>query len=148
MRWRKTAARRRLCWSLAHIAGVPVNDYCVLCGRCADRDRVLDTVRKSAYHIIDYKGAANFAIGLALVSISRAVLRNQRSILTVSVQLNGEYTPDGGCLSVPCLISDKGLVRVVEGKLTDADQQQLKQFADVLEQTERQRFGMTAVGES
>jgi L-lactate dehydrogenase len=124
-------------WSLTHIAGVPMNEYCVLCGQCADwnqvRDEMLETVRKSAYHIIDYKGATNFAIGLALVSICRAVLRNQRSILTLSVQLNGEYSLNGVCLSVPCLVSNKGIDRVVEGKLADAEQEQLKQSADVLE---------------
>lgn len=124
-------------WSLTHIAGVPMNDYCVLCGQCADWDKIreemLNSVRNSAYHIIDYKGATNFAIGLALVTISRAVLRNQHSILTLSVQLNGEYSLNGVCLSVPCLVSNKGIDRVVEGKLTDAEQEQLKQSADVLE---------------
>jgi L-lactate dehydrogenase len=126
-------------WSLTHIAGVPMEEYCVLCGRCEDwkkiREDLVDTVRNSAYHIIDYKGATSFAIGLALVNISRAVLRNQNSILAVSVQLNGEYTLHDVCLSVPCLVSSAGIGRVVEGTLTDDELAQLKHSADVLNES-------------
>jgi L-lactate dehydrogenase len=123
-------------WSLTHIAGVPMDDYCVLCGRCDDwnqeRADLVEAVRKSAYHIIDYKGATSFAVGLALVSISRAVLRNERSILTVSVQLHGEYSLEGVCLSVPCLISDQGIERVVEGRLTEEETARFKKSAATL----------------
>lgn len=123
-------------WSLTHVAGVPMTDYCALCGRCHELDQVkedlLEKVRKSAYHIIDYKGATNYAIGLALVQISRAVLRDQRSILTVSVQLQGEYTLEGVCLSVPCLVSASGIERIIEGQLTAEELNRLKKSAAVL----------------
>ncbi len=124
-------------WSLTHIAGVPMTDYCALCGKCHDldeiRDDLLEKVRNSAYHIIDYKGATNYAIGLALVQITRAVLRDERSILTVSVQLQGEYTLNGVCLSVPCLVSSSGIERIVEGELDAEELNRLKKSAAVLD---------------
>lgn len=123
-------------WSLTHVAGIPMTDYCALCGRCRELDEIkenlLKQVRNSAYHIIDYKGATNYAIGLALVQISRAVLRDERAILTVSVQLQGEYGLDGVCLSVPCLVSSSGIERVVEGTLSDDELTRLQQSAAVL----------------
>jgi len=79
------------------------NEYCPICAKCGDwnaeRARIVDEVRSSAYHIIDYKGATYFAIGLALVQIVGAVLRNQKTVLTVSTLLTGEYkTVIGGVM--------------------------------------------------
>ena len=72
-------------WSMAHVAGAPLDEYCPLCGKCADwaaqQRRIEQTVRDSAYHIINYKGATCFAVGLALVRIAGAVLRGERVCL-------------------------------------------------------------------
>lgn len=62
-------------------------------------------MRDSAYHIIGYKGATYYAIGLALVRTVGAILRNERSVLTVSSLLDGEFGLRDVCLSVPCIVS-------------------------------------------
>jgi L-lactate dehydrogenase len=63
-------------WSMTHVAGMQIDSYCPICGTCSDqtseRGRIERTVRESAYHIIDYKGATSFAVGLALVRITAA----------------------------------------------------------------------------
>jgi L-lactate dehydrogenase len=43
----------------------------------AEGAKTEETVRDSAYHIIDYKGAIYFAVGLALVRIVESILRNR-----------------------------------------------------------------------
>jgi L-lactate dehydrogenase len=126
-------------WSLSHIAGMSIKEYCPLCARCGDweveRARVVDQVKNSAYHIIDYKGATYFAIGLALVQIVGAVLRNQKTVLTVSTLLTGEYGIDDLCLSVPAVVSQAGVERIVEGQLSVEEHEALLQSATVLRET-------------
>ena len=125
-------------WSLTHIAGMPMDDYCVLCGKHADwrsaREQVVEQVRNSAYHIIDYKGATSFAVGLALVRICGAILRNEHSVLTFSTMLDGEYGLEDVCLSVPCLVSRRGIERIISGPLTEAEREGLAASARVLKE--------------
>ncbi len=88
-------------------------------------------VRDSAYHIIGYKGATYFAIGMALVRITEAILLNQRSVLTVSVYLHGEYGISDVCLGVPCLVSAQGAEEIIEKKLPIEEQKALEHSAGV-----------------
>lgn len=124
-------------WSLTHIGGMKIDDYCPICGRCngdwlAHRLALVEEVRRSAYHIIDYKGATYFAVGLALVRIVGAILRNQHSILTVSTLLDGEYGLRDVCLSVPCVVGEAGVERIITASLTPEEQEALERSASVL----------------
>ncbi len=122
-------------WSMAHVAGVSMDDYCAVC-RCCDsksaHDEIAGRVRDSAYHIIDYKGSTYYAIGLSLVRISGAILRNEHSILTVSLLLHGEYGIDDVCLSVPCVIGKTGVERIVTAPLFENERSALKASAEKL----------------
>ena len=126
-------------WSMTHIAGAPIEQHCHECSRCengtGERDKILSEVKDSAYHIIDYKGSTYFAIGLALVQIVKAILRNQRSVLTVSTLLEGEYGINQVCLSVPCLVAQQGVEKIMEGKLDASEHEALSRCAQVLQQT-------------
>ncbi len=123
-------------WSLTHIAGMPINEYCPICERCQDWDKerseIMKTVRNSAYHIIDYKGATYFAVGLSLVRIVGAILRNQRSVFTVSTVLKGEYGLTDVCLSVPCVVSQAGVEVVVKANLSSEESKALSRSASIL----------------
>lgn len=125
-------------WSMTHVAGMQMEALCPVCGRCADwraeRDRIQQAVRDSAYHIIDYKGATSYAVGLALVRIAGAVLRGQNSVLTVSTLLDGEFGLQDVCLSVPCLVSTHGVQRIIESTLPEREQAALFASAAVLKE--------------
>ncbi|MBN2022876.1 MAG: L-lactate dehydrogenase [Pirellulales bacterium] len=119
-------------WSMVTLAGVRLEDYCRACPRaCAapDRQAIAQAVRDSAYHIIDTKGATNFAVGLALVKIATSILRDENSVLTVSTLLEGEYGLDGLCLSLPAVLNRRGVDRVVCPELTDAELADLRASA-------------------
>ncbi len=127
-------------WSMTHIAGMQMDDYCAVCGKCADswrdeRQKLADEVRDSAYHIINYKGATYHAIGLALVRVVGAILRNEHSVLTVSTLLAGEYDLHDVCLSVPCIVSRAGLERIIVGRLSNEERRALQASATILKQT-------------
>lgn len=123
-------------WSMAHIGGMPIDKYCIICGKCIDWEvqkcQFEQEVRDSAYHIISYKGATCYAIGLALVRISEAILRNQNSVLTVSTFLDGEFGLQDVCLSVPCIVSENGVQRIIESPLSEQELAALSASASVL----------------
>lgn len=126
-------------WSLSHVGGSPVTGLCGTCGCCdtplaeaGGREAIQNEVRNSAYHIIDAKGATCYGVGMALVEISAAVLRDQRSVLTVSTLLQGEYGQRDICLSVPCVVGREGILRVIPGRLNDDEQRGLDASAAVL----------------
>ncbi len=122
-------------WSMAHIGGVSLDVYCQSCGGCnfvGERARIEREVRDTAYHIIDYKGATYFAIGLSLVRISEAILRDEHSVLTVSALLQGEYGIDDVCLSVPHVVGHHGIEKTIIAPLPTEEQSRLEQSAGVL----------------
>ncbi len=123
-------------WSMTNMAGMPIAQYCRLCLKCEDWQtagpKIADEVKHSAYHIIDYKGATWFAVGLALTRIAAAVLRNQHSVLTVSSVLDGEYGLHGLSLGVPCIVSRKGVERVLQAELPPNEQSALERSAAAL----------------
>ena len=129
-------------WSKVHVAGMQIDKYCPMCGRCADwsaeRGQIEQDVRDSAYHIIEYKGATNFAIGLALVQITGAILRGQRSVLTVSTMLDGEFGLRDVCLSVPSIVSDGGVVKIIENQLPESELAALTASASTLKKAMEQ----------
>lgn len=122
-------------WSMANISGVPLDEYSKQLGieDWEQKKKELEQkVRDSAYHIIDYKGATNFAVGLGLVQIVGAILKNQRRVLTVSYHLEGEYGIDGVCLGTPCLLSQNGVDSIVSTELTSGEKKKLANSADIL----------------
>jgi L-lactate dehydrogenase len=125
-------------WSMTHVAGMPIEEYCPTCMHCEsweqERLRIADEVRNSAYHIIDYKGATYYAVGLAVVNILGAILRDQHSVLTVSTLVEGEYGLRDVCLSLPTLLSQEGAERIIEAKLSQEEQEALLRSGSVLDQ--------------
>ena len=129
-------------WSITNVAGMPLDTFCPICRRCGDwtveRDKIEQQVRDSAYHIINYKGATHFAIGLVLVRIVGAILRGTDSVLTVSTKLDGEFGLQDVCLSVPCIVSGRGVERVIETSLSEREVSTLSASAAVLRQSIQQ----------
>jgi L-lactate dehydrogenase len=123
-------------WSMTHVAGVSIDEYCPVCGKCSDwkteRKIIEQQVRESAYHIINAKGSTHFAVGLALVKITASILRRQNSVLTVSAFVDGEFGLSDVCLSIPCIVSEKGIVRIMNSPLAKEEDELLKKSASIL----------------
>ena len=123
-------------WSVTNMAGMPIEQFCRQCLKCdswkTTRSKLVEQVKNSAYHIIDYKGATWFAIGLALTQIAAAILRNQHGVLTVSSVLEGEYGLRGVSLRTPCILSRNGVEKVLQITLTPDEQSAMVKSSDVL----------------
>lgn len=128
-------------WSMTSLAGVNMQEYCRACPRqCSDvnRQQIAAAVRDSAYHVIDAKGATNYAVGLALVKITTAILRDENSVLTISTRISGQYGIRGVCLSLPTVLNSGGVDRVVCPALTEAEQAALRSSAEVIRKIQNQ----------
>jgi L-lactate dehydrogenase len=122
-------------WSQVTVGTIPLDTFCRGCDHgCSTDDRrpVEDTVRESAYHIIEAKGYTSYGVSLAVLRISEAVLRNEMSLLTVSTLLRGEYGLRDLCISVPCLVGANGIERVLETDLSEDERGRLMESARVV----------------
>ena len=122
-------------WSLVHVGGLPMDDYCSVCRKCDfihRRPQILEQVRRSAYHIIGYKGSTSFGVAMALTQIVRAILRNERRVMTVSAPLEGEYGLHDVTLGIACVVGAGGIEDIIEARLTPEEMQELAHSAQIL----------------
>ena len=125
-------------WSMTNIAGMNIEDYCPVCKNCSNWKEeckaIEREVRDSAYHIINYKGSTQYGVGMALIRITEAVLRKQNSILAVSTLLTGEFGISDVCLSVPAIVSGKGVIKIVRNPFPEEELLALQRSAAMLTQ--------------
>lgn len=122
-------------WSIATIAGMPLTAYCtahgIACDR-ADMDTIVRQTRDAAYAIIERKGATYYAIGVGLVRIVEAILRDERSVLSVSTLVEGYADIGDVYLSLPAVVGRGGVERVLRPALTADEVAGLQRSAGVL----------------
>lgn len=102
-----------IAWSAASVGNLPLADYCARVGVHLDREAIAHDVRCAAYEIIRRKGATNFAIAAALARITEAIVRDENSVLTVSLQARGQYGLGDVCLSLPAVVGRQGVKHVL-----------------------------------
>jgi L-lactate dehydrogenase len=125
-------------WSLANIAGMTLTDYCLTNNMgCSQEDliQIFEQTRDAAYHIIERKGATYYAIGTGLERIIEAVLRDQRTVLSVSSLIQDYYDLSDVCFSLPTVIDRGGIERVLKLKLNDEERKGLVNSANILKNT-------------
>ncbi|WP_077615867.1 L-lactate dehydrogenase [Caenibacillus caldisaponilyticus] len=121
-------------WSKADIGGRPVLDLFKKEGgdHAAKMDQIFTDVRDAAYQIINLKGATYYGIAMGLVRLTRAILRNENSILTVSTLANGSYGLDDVCIGLPAVVNRQGIREIIELDLDEKEKALLAKSADVL----------------
>lgn len=121
-------------WSATSIAGLNPTQFCERFGNCGGRDifEIPELVKKAAYEVIDKKGATYYAIALAVSRICEAVFGDERSILTVSAPLSGEYGVENAALSVPSIIGGNGVESVIEIPFAEDEMKGLSESARLM----------------
>ena len=128
-------------WSLANIAGMRLPDFCAAQGLAYDQaamDEVFRQTRDAAYDIIARKGATYYAVAAGLMRIVEAILRDQRTVLSVSSLVaaeQGYYGIADLCLSLPAVVRLQGVERLLRLALDPAEAQALRHSAGVLQAT-------------
>lgn len=100
-------------WSSTYIGVIPIDDFCKQWGICFDTDDkiiVEEQVRRAGYEIIDGKGATYYGIGAAITRIARAILRDERSLLTVCTPIEDLYGIKNVTISMPNMVGGEGVL--------------------------------------
>ena len=122
-------------WSNARIGGLKVNDFCELRGHFNHEQsmkKIFENVRNSAYEIIERKHATYYGIAMAVKRICEAIVRNEKSILPVSSLMTGEYGLNDVVLSIPAVVGETGVQKVIPIELKDEELTKLKDSANIL----------------
>lgn len=122
-------------WSKVHVAGMPLCEGGWVGSPSADDPALaalFHQVKTAAYEIIQRKGYTSYAIGLAVTDIVKAILRSQERVLTVSSAINGLYGIEGVCLSLPSVVNEFGVAKLVDLSLSTTELAQLRQSAQIL----------------
>lgn len=125
-------------WSLANIAGMRLADFCAahqLSCNNEEMEEIFHRTRDAAYHIINRKGATYYAVAAGLMRIVEAILRNQRTVLSVSSLIEDYYEIGDVCLSLPTVVNRSGVERVLRLNLSADEIEKLRHSASVLKQT-------------
>ena len=101
----------------------------------AGSGKISEEVRTAAYKIIEAKNATYYGIGMALTRITKAVLGNENSVMTVSAMLRGEYGQNGVFVGVPCIINQNGIQRVLPLSLEEGELEKLNSSCEVLKES-------------
>src|SRR6266699_2051954 len=99
------------------------------------QNTVFERTKNSGAEVLKKKGGAGWAVGIAISDVIHAVLLNKKTLLPVSSLVQGAYEIRDICLSVPSVVSRKGVERHVEIKLWPKEQMALQQSARALKET-------------
>lgn len=125
-------------WSSANVGGVPIHDFCEMRGFYNHEkamEEIANGVKNSAYEIIRKKKATYYGIAMGVQRICEAIVRDEKSILPVSIYLDGEFGLEGATLSLPSIVGKDGIEKIVPISLSDEEQKALAHSADVLKET-------------
>ncbi len=125
-------------WSLANIAGMRLPDFCVAHNLAYDHttmDEIFRQTRDAAYQIISRKGATYYAVAAGLMRIVEAIVRDQRTVLSVSSLVANYYDLENVCLSLPTVLCRSGVEWVLHLNLSEKEVEALRHSARVLQET-------------
>ena len=100
-----------------------------------DLEDIFVNVRDAAYHIIERKGATYYGIGMSLLRVTKAILNNENSVLTVSAYLEGQYGEKDAYVGVPAIINRQGVREIVELELNEEEKAKFAHSVKVLKET-------------
>jgi L-lactate dehydrogenase len=124
-------------WSHADIAGISISEWTKNKDNFnqAALDNLFLNVRDAAYHIIERKGATYYGIAMGLVRLTKAILGNENSVLTVSAYLDGEYGENDIYIGVPAVVNRNGIREIVELDLNPEEKEKFAHSVNVLKDT-------------
>lgn len=121
-------------FSNLHIGGITIDEFLKL-KHIEDinfKEDIASEVKNAAYEIISRKGYTNYAVAVAVTKICTAILRDERSIMTVSSFLDGQYGVSDVYLSTPTIVGREGIIEILELTLSHQEQMRFRKSADVI----------------
>ena len=120
--------------SYTTVSGIPVSQLIA-----ADKlAAIVDRTRNGGAEIVAFlkTGSAYYAPSAAAVQMVEAIALDKRRILPCSAWLQGEFGLRDVFCGVPCKLGRRGIERIVEITLTDAERAELVKSADAVRATQ------------
>jgi L-lactate dehydrogenase len=120
-------------WSSATVNGLPLSGL----PDCSPgfQNAVFERTKGSGAEVIKKKGGAGWAVGIAIRDVIHAVALNKKALLPVSSLVQGAYEIRDIALSVPSVVSRKGVEKHVEIKLWPKELMALQASSRALKDT-------------
>lgn len=122
-------------WSSANVSGVPLNRFCEMRGHFdheENTENIEEIVKNSAYEIIRKKHATYFGIAMVVKRICQAIVRDEKSIFSVSHRMHGEYGLEDVVLSMPAIVGAYGMESPIPISLDEKEIKKLHESANLL----------------
>jgi len=118
---------------LTTIGGVPLKEIATQ----EQIDAVVERTRKAGTEIVQLfgKGSAFFSPAWSAIVIAESYLKDKRRVLPGAALCEGEYGVNGLFIGVPCLISAKGVEKILEIELTDDEKAMLQTTLEAVQKT-------------
>jgi L-lactate dehydrogenase len=117
-------------WSLASISGIPLPEF-------PEHDRqemedIFDMTRRGAAMVRATKESTQYATSMSVCRIVEAILLDKKEVLTVSTLVSEYYGINDVCLSMPAVVGNGGIERVLKPQLADDERDKLLHSAAIL----------------
>jgi len=118
-------------WNTVNIVGIAFDDFEKQFDlqEKIDKDKVLKEMKNVGLDILELKGYTSSGIALSACRLVAAIMRNEKCVVPVSVVLHGQYGISDVALSLPCIISEHGIDRVLELPLDQQGRKDLEHCA-------------------
>lgn len=95
-------------------------------------NELVEKTKKAGAKIVGLlgSGSAYYAPSAAVFLMIRAIIKNEKRLLSASVYLNGEYGLRGLCLGVPVRLGKNGVEEIAELDITEEEKKALHKSAD------------------
>ena len=116
--------------SNTNVAGIPVTELVA-----PDRlDAIVQRTRDGGAEVVKHlkTGSAFYAPSASTVEMVDSIVLDQKRVLPCAALLEGEYGIEGIYMGVPCKLGVRGLEKIIEIELTDAEQSELNRSADAV----------------
>ena len=111
-------------WSRANVSGIPLREYCEICGRGYDVG-VMEGLFNSAWEQ-SRKGV--YTVAESVRRIFLAIVRDENVILPVTHPAIGHYGFNGISLCMPCIVGKNGVRRILEIPLDESEERHLRKI--------------------
>lgn len=102
-------------WNTVNIAGIPFDRFTEQFGlkEPIDREQLIRAVKASGLDIIELKGYTSSGIALTACRVVSSILFDTHSVFPLSVIPQGEYGLENVAMSLPCILGESGVQRIL-----------------------------------
>ena len=123
-------------WGLAKVKGVPLDEF-------IEEEKIASLVKRTIGRGAEIvanlgSGSAFFAPSAAILSIVRAIVKDEKKTIGVCAYLNGEYGIKDSCIGVPCRLGKNGIEAIIELNLDQQLKDKLIASSNLVRQSAQQ----------